>query len=140
MRQELRQVDDGLKMLDREQEQLLQWALRGFPEETIVKENERINQHRAELKRQKAKLENHIEAVKQMDVNIQGIKAACELVSKNLTDLSFENKRLAFEALSIKIWIDGENVKIEGSIPISDSSIVATRLLRRLSLAHRLCL
>jgi len=33
---ELQQVERHLRALDRDQEQLLQWALKGFPEETVV--------------------------------------------------------------------------------------------------------
>jgi hypothetical protein len=69
-------------------------------------------------------------------MDIQGIREACELVSKNLTEISFENKRLALEALNIKVWIDGENIRIEGPIPISEGVIVTTQLLRHLSPAH----
>jgi len=140
IREELNKVNEHLKTLGREQEQLLQWAIRGFPEETIDKENERINQYRHELEQQRAKLEDYIATVKQMDVDIQGIKEACELVRNNLTELSFENKRLALEALSIKIRIDGEDINIEGSIPISDGSIVTTQSPRHLSLARLPCL
>ena len=99
----MRQVNTLLKELDREQETLLQWAQKGFPEETIIKENEKINNRRTELKQWKVRLESHIEVAKRANVDIQDIKKACELVSKNLTELSFENKRLVLQALSIKV-------------------------------------
>ena len=38
----------------------------------------------------------------------------------------FENKRLALEALNVKVWIDGDNVTLEGAIPIANSAIVST--------------
>jgi len=136
LEQELRQTNSRLKGLDKEQEQLLQWALKGFPEETVVAENKRINHHRVELTQRRAELENHIETAKQATVNIQGVKESCKLVGENLTELSLENKRLALEALNIKIWIDGENVKLEGAIPITEGVIATTQLLQRLSLAH----
>ena len=69
-------------------------------------------------------------------MDIQGIREACELVSKNLTEISFENKRLALEALNIKVGIDGENIRIEGPIPISEGVIVTTQLQPHLSPAH----
>jgi len=54
---ELLQVEKQLKALDREQKQLLQWALKGFPEEQIVAENKHINESRSSLESQKAGLE-----------------------------------------------------------------------------------
>ena len=85
---------------------------------------------------ERVELENHIETAKQATINIQGIKEACKLVGGNLTKLSLENKRLALEALNIKIWIDGENVKLEGVIPITEGVIATTRLQQHLSPAH----
>ena len=126
LEQELVETNKRLEVLDREQDQLLQWALKGFPEGTIARENKRINQDRAELNRRKSELEKRIEATQHVEVNIEGIKKTCELVSSNLTELSFENKRLALEALNIKVWVDGENITVEGAIPIADSAIVST--------------
>ena len=40
---ELNQTELQLKTLDHEQHQLLQWALKGFPESQVEAENKRIN-------------------------------------------------------------------------------------------------
>lgn len=48
------------------------------------------------------------------------------MVRSNLTELSFENKRLALEALNVKVWLDGEAITIEGSIPTADLAIAST--------------
>ena len=77
---------------------------------------------------------------KRATFDIESIKKACELVSRNLNELSFENKRLALKALNIKVWSDGEYIRIEGVIPITDGAIVTTQLQPHLSLAHRLSL
>ncbi len=34
-----------------------------------------------------------------------------------------ENKRLALEALSVKVWVDKETVTIEGAIPINPKGV-----------------
>ena len=59
-------------------------------------------------------------------VDIQDTKRACGLVSSNLTELSFENKRLTFESLGVKAWLNREEITIEGAIPITDSVIVSS--------------
>ncbi len=46
---ELEQVTRQIRALNRDQEQLLQWALKGFPEKTVVCENVRINERRNSL-------------------------------------------------------------------------------------------
>ncbi len=124
---EMADVNRRLKSLDKEQQQLLQWALKGFPEETVVAENKRINEQRDMLKQRKSELETRIEQAKQTEVNMEGIERFCELVRQNLGDFTFDNKRLALEALQIKVWVDGNNVEIEGAIPIAgDDTVSAT--------------
>ena len=46
---ELNQTDRQLKAVDHEQHQLLQWALKGFPESQVEAENKRINKARESL-------------------------------------------------------------------------------------------
>ena len=43
---ELQRVERQIRELVREQKQLLQWALKGFPEETVEAENKLINERR----------------------------------------------------------------------------------------------
>ena len=47
---ELSTIEKRLADLDRQQEELLGWALKGFSEEIVVKENRKINQYRDNLK------------------------------------------------------------------------------------------
>ncbi len=37
---------------------------------------------------------------------------------QNLGEFTFANKRLTLEALQVKVWVDGNNVNIEGAIPV----------------------
>jgi len=126
LEQELAQVDKRLKALDKEQQQLLQWALKGFPEEMVTTENKRINEQRAMLEQRTDELETRIEQAKQPEVDMEGIERFCELVRHNLGDFTFEDKRLALEALHIKVWIDGNSVNIEGAIPLGEGNIEST--------------
>ena len=76
--------------------------MKGFPEETVVKENEKINQHRGQLKQRRQELEIRIDQLKQTEVDIERIEQFCDLVAQKLKDFSFENKRLALAALQKK--------------------------------------
>ena len=123
---ELTEVLRRLQELDKEQERLLQWALKGFPEETVVMENEKINRIRADLKARKAELEKKIEDAKENEVDLEGVEKFCELAKENLMDFTFEKKRFALEALQVKVRIDGDRVYIEGAIPVVESDIAST--------------
>jgi hypothetical protein len=62
---------------------------------------------------------------RQFNPNLDDIKTACAVVQQNIRSLSLEDKRLAMEALQVKVWIDGNNVAIEGVIPIPEPTIVS---------------
>ncbi|GAI85477.1 unnamed protein product, partial [marine sediment metagenome] len=104
--------------LDKEQQQLLQWALKGFPEETVVAENKRINGQRDLLEQRRSELEARLEQARETEVNMGSIERFCEVVRQNLGEFTFEDKRLALEALSIKVWVEDNKLEIEGAIPI----------------------
>lgn len=115
-----------MKTLDREQKQLLQWALKGFPEEQIIAENKHINESRSNLESQKAKFERQINASRDAAVSLPKLEVYVQLVREKLTTLDFDMKRLALEMLNIKIWIDDPSVEITRSIPVEDAAIVTT--------------
>ena len=92
----------------------------GFPEEMAVSENKKYNQERADLLKRKTELEAKIVQIKQVKANVVSIDRFCGMIKKSLGGLTFEDKRLAFEALGIKVWVKGDEVTIEGAIPIGE--------------------
>ena len=71
-----------------------------------------------EFQIEKAKLEQRIESNKQLELNRDNLKAACELVSSNLKKLDYSDKRLALQALQIRVLVDGDCITIQGAIPV----------------------
>jgi len=124
---DLQQIERHLKVLDREQEQLLDWALKGFPEKTVLAENKRINEKRANLDAQKAELETQIKASQEAAVSLPKVERFVELMRQKLTTLDYETKRLALDMFNIKVWLDGHRVEITGVIPVMDDVIVTTQ-------------
>jgi site-specific DNA recombinase len=124
---ELQQVERQLKSLDREQEQLLQWALKGFPESQVIAENKRLNTRRESLKAQEAELEAQIKASQEAVISIPKLERFVELLRQRLTTLGFETKRMAIESLDLKVWLDGDSVEITGIIPTEADVIVTTQ-------------
>jgi len=113
-------VERQLKALDRDQEQLLQWAIKGFPEETVLAENKKLNARRESLKAHKAELEAQIKASQDAVISLPKLEHTVELLRQQLKDPDFATKRDFIEGMGITVWLDGENVEITGFIPTED--------------------
>ena len=124
---ELQQVERQLRTLDHDQEQLLQWALKGFPEEAVVAENKRINEKRNSLLTQKAELEALIKASQEASISLPKLERFVELMRQKLATLDYDTKRLALDMLNIKVWLDGHDIEITGTLPIVEDAIVTTQ-------------
>ncbi|MBA7474085.1 hypothetical protein ES707_09433 [subsurface metagenome] len=124
---ELQQIERRLKTLNREQKELLENALRGFPESLIISENKKINSKKTGLEAQKAELETQIKASQDATISLPKLEHFVELLRQKLTMLDFETKRLALDMLNIRVLLDGHNVEITGTIPIMDDVIVTTQ-------------
>jgi site-specific DNA recombinase len=118
LQQELAQCGERLLDIERQQEQLLQWALKGFPEDTVIKENERLNQDRFNLQQRQSELETRISQIRQSQIGLEDIQKAFNTIKGNLGNLSFTEKRLALAALGIRMELDKDNILITGSIPL----------------------
>lgn len=118
--QELADVEARLEELDEQQRNLLKQSLMGFPEGLVITENQKINGNRAVLLQRKAELETKIDQVQQAAVDMDSIKLVCEMVSRKLGSLTYEDKRLAMKALDIKVWIKHYELTMESVIPILD--------------------
>jgi hypothetical protein len=118
---ELSTIEKRLADLDRQQEELLGWALKGFSEEIVVKENRKINQYRDNLKDRQSELLARIAKYKQNEFDLAGVKSFCELASANINNFTYADKRLALEALRIEVCIDGKEISITGSVPVCET-------------------
>ncbi len=72
------------------------------------------------LEEEKLRLEKRIEVCGQFKLDFRDIRRACNIVKRNLRGITFEDKRLALEALQVKVWVDGTAIAIEGAIPMGD--------------------
>ena len=117
---EMHAVEKRLIELDGQQAELLSWALKGFPEETVTKENLKINQYRENLNNRLADLQARLTEARENEVDLEGIKHFCKLASENLANFNYAEKRLAIEALQIEVWLDGKDISITGVIPSCD--------------------
>lgn len=87
-----------------------------------------INESFEQLEMRKSEIKRRIELSHQAEQNIGNTKMFCDMVKRNLAEFTFNDKRLALEALGIKVWVDDTNVSIEGAIPRVDTAIASTTL------------
>ena len=93
--------------------------------EKLERECQKIKLESEKISQDNADLEKHIAEARELTLDSQNIKAVCELATENLERLTSDNKRLALEALKVKVWVDGEEVTIEGMLPIPEVNIVS---------------
>jgi site-specific DNA recombinase len=75
------------------------------------------------LQQNKVDIERKLETSQNYELEIEGIKKACQLVKNKLQSITYKDKRLAMEALQIRILVDGSDVRITGTIPLQLQSI-----------------
>jgi len=113
---ELKQIERQLKAVDQEQHQLLQWAIKGFPEGQVETENKRLNKARETLTARKKELEVQVKTCQDAIINVSNLEALIDRIQDGIANLDFEGKRLALDMLNIMVWLDGENIEITGII------------------------
>ncbi len=123
---ELKQIERQLRAVDRDQHQLLQWALKGFPESQIEAENLKYNKARERLTAQKTELEALIMASQDAAVNIPNLERFIADIQDKLPNLDFEGKRLVLDMLGITAWLDDDNVEVTGTIEPEKVSVTET--------------
>ena len=124
---ELNQVERQLAAIDREQHQLLQWALKGFPETQVQTENKRFNKARENWQNRREELETQIKGSQESALSVAKIEHTCERLLQQLRDSDYATKRKFVENAQIKVWLDGENVEITGFIPTEDETLTQIR-------------
>ena len=119
LKEELDRIVKRVKVLDKEQGQLLQWAMKGFPEDMVIKENEKINRVRTELQKAIQEIEKKLKQAKDSHIDLDTVEDFCEIASRSLADLGYAEKKPALETLKTKVWIDGNNLPtLQGVLPI----------------------
>jgi len=117
-KEELDRIAKKLKAMDVEQEQLLQWAKKGFPEDLVVRDNQKINRKRTELQRELKETKTKLRRAGESHIDLQNVERFCEITSLNLADFGYAEKKLALEALMVRVWIDGKTAHLDGVLPI----------------------
>ncbi len=92
-------------------------------EGAFKKDVERLEQEVRALEQEKSELEQKIEAYQNYEIDAKRVKEACKLYSDNLKNMTYQDKRLALEALQIRVVVEEDKIVLNGIIPMASPSI-----------------
>jgi len=67
---------------------------------------------------EKADIESRMQSYNEFEARAEDLKEACKRVSANLGKLTTGEKQLALDALGIKVLVDGDDIRIQGTLPL----------------------
>lgn len=115
---ELASVQRTISGLDAQERRLLHLYGKGnIDEKKLDDEIGRIKTAKQSWEEQRRKLEARLEAEREIEKNRLSIEAYCERASRNIEDFTFEDKRMAIDALDIVAHVNGGRITITGRIP-----------------------
>jgi hypothetical protein len=77
------------------------------------------------LRAKKTDIEGQLKVCRNAAVNVPNLERFIDDIQKRLPKLDFEGKRLALDMLDITVYLDSENIEINGAV---DTGIVFTCL------------
>jgi len=98
-----------------------------YSSETKEKFLEKFNRFEAQkedVKKDITELERHIGEARQAEIDEVNIERVLTLVRQNLRGFDFESKRLALEALQIRVKVDGNKISLEGLLPVLEGELL----------------
>jgi site-specific DNA recombinase len=101
------------------------YGIGAWSQDKLNQECEKIRREQQKIEQEIAELRKRIEEARELTLSIEGIKQAFQLAKSNLATLTYQEKRLALESLSIKVFVDGDSITIEGLVPISEANTVS---------------
>jgi site-specific DNA recombinase len=124
LEQQLEHNIKRLKSLEESETRYLR--LYGFGNYTMEKfdqEYKRIERERSLINQENEVIEKRIAETRELLSDINKVEIMCNLVVENIESLSFTDKRLVLEALKVRVWINPENIKLEGILPVTEANI-----------------
>jgi len=102
------------------------------------KEISEIDKEIKELETQKNGTEKQIAANERLVLNAESIEETCTALSRKIKSLNFNDKKLAIQALQIRVPVDGDGIIINGAIPVDVSRTANTASVSRYPVTGRL--
>ncbi len=78
------------------------------------------------FERERADIDTRMQSYNELEARAEDVKEACKRVSANLGSLTTGEKRLALDALGIRVLVDGDHIRIQGTLPLDLVSPMST--------------
>lgn len=114
---ELKQAQAKLNALRKREQRLVRAITYGLEDEVVKAEKAAIDSERETLLAEKVYLENQLKLSQECQVDVEGVKRFCKTVNQNLASFGYEDKRLALEALQLKVVVGKDGLSIRGMVP-----------------------
>ena len=102
-----------------------------FPVELVQREVSRLEQEKTQVRATVAELERRIAQQDSALDQVEALSAYCERVARNIDTFGFEEKRLALEALGVRVVANGRDWQLHGTIPLTSRDVVLSHVSRR---------
>jgi len=137
LKDELTSIQKAMSALDGQERRLLRlYGRASIDEKKLDDEISRIKTEKEAWEEQRRKLEAQLEAEREIQKNRLTIEAYCQRASRNIEDFTFEDKRMAIDALDIVTHVDGERITITGRIPLQTRTAKLERQILHLTRGH----
>lgn len=94
----------------------------------LTSELAKMEQERADLQTAVADIETRLAQHQDFKDRLEALSTYCERVRQNLATFGFEEKRLALEALAVRVTVNGRDWRIDGAIPLTDADVGVSSL------------
>lgn len=98
-----------------------------FPWELVEREIARLERERQEWAATLEEIDRRIDQQRTAVAQLDALQEYCEAVAQNLDSFGFEEKRLALEALGIRVTANGREWQLQGSVPVDTAGGVSSR-------------
>jgi len=114
------------RLADQEKRLIRLFGIGQVTEEFLLRDVEQVKKAREAQERELSDLKQQQAHLQKLDGVGEKVKAYCAKVGERLTQLDFDEKRLAFQALQIKVVADNDGARLVGAIPTSYATIEQT--------------
>jgi site-specific DNA recombinase len=119
LRADLTRVEQALTRLKEQERRVIRMYRFGeFDDELMTGEAKKVHDERARLEREYIALSGRLENAVQAAQDLERAADYCRMVSERVGSMTFGLKRLALEALGIRVTVDHGTWRVDGRIPV----------------------
>jgi len=94
------------------------------PWDLIKRELAQVEQEKKQVQVMLGEIERRLAEQHRVVTQLEALETYCARISRQLERFDFDGKRLAFEALGIRVTANGKEWQLQGSIPVEDAGVM----------------